>query len=461
MPDRSKEPDVLSADERIEGFVRLWSEIKYNFAFFDRLPDLNWEKVLTEYLPQVRKNQSNQEYIRLLSRCMSELHDSHSMVLQMIQGEGVRFTVPLYPEYAPPLCVHPVEGKAIIVEFIETEEINRARLRRGMEITHIDERPVKEVLEQELYPYLFASTPQARDAWSYPMLLNGPPGTKVQLKIRNLDNTVKTVTLTREPVDATFAAVFPKPYLGTLISLLRTEYSVFFPQGQKLPWEYRPARKPRELPDGIIYVPIDSFASDEIVKHFNALFEQISHAKGLILDVRENGGGNSDTAYAIISYLTDRPLKASQWKTRQHMPSFYARRQKDEWYKGGPEIVQPIKGKKPYLGPVVVLIGPGTYSAAEDFLIPLHQSHRATLVGQRTNGSTGQPIIINLPASGMASICTKWDTYSDGREFIGVGVIPDVEVYPTQEEIAAGLWSGGKDPILEKGLEVLRANQFS
>lgn len=451
MADGSKEPVALSADERIEGFVRLWSEIKNNFAFFDRLPDLDWEKALTEYLPLVRKEQSNQEYFRLLTRCVAQLHDGHTMVIQMIEGEGVRFAVPLYPENAPPLLVHPVEGKAVIVELAETEEIHCAGLRRGVEVTHVDGRPVREVLEHDLYPYLFASTPQARDAWAYPVLLNGPRGTKVSLRVRDLDSTARTVTLTREPLDATFAAALPKPPLGTMVSLMRG------PQGQKLPWERRPKREPPELPDGIMYVPLDSFVSDEIVKHFDALFERISHARGLILDVRENGGGNTSIGYAIIGYLTDRPLTGSRWKTRQHLPSDSASGKKDGWYEGGPWTVQPVEGKKPFLGPVVVLIGPGTFSGAEDFLIPLHSSQRATLVGQRTGGSTGQPLIISLPGGYMASICTKWDTYPDGREFVGVGVIPDVEVYPTQAEIAAGLWSGGKDPILEKGLEVLRA----
>jgi len=105
---------------------------------------------------------------------------------------------------------------------------------------------------------------------------------------------------------------------------------------------------------------------------------------------------------------------------------------------------------------VVVLVGPRTLSAAEDFLIPLHASHRAYLVGQRTAGSTGQPLFMMLPGGGGASICTKWDTYPDGREFVGVGVIPDVEVYPTQAEVAAGLWSGGKDPVPDRGVAVLQ-----
>jgi C-terminal processing protease CtpA/Prc len=61
-----------------------------------------------------------------------------------------------------------------------------------------------------------------------------------------------------------------------------------------------------------------------------------------------------------------------------------------------------------------------------------------------------------LPGGGGAAICTKWDSFPDGREFVGVGINPDVEVYPTQAEVAAGLWSGGKDPVLERGVAVLR-----
>ena len=345
--------------------------------------------------------------------------------------------------------MHPVEGKAVIVELAETDEVHRAGLRRGMEVTHIDGRPVGEVLEHDLYPYLFASTPQARDAWAYPVLLNGPRDSKVSLGVRDADGTARTVILTREQMDPKLAAALPPP-LGTMVSARRG------PQGQELPFA-PPRREPREFPDGIMYVPLDSFISDEIVKHFDALFERISRANGLILDVRENGGGSSDIGSAIIGYLTDRPLTGSRWKTRQHLPSFSAWGQEDGWYEGGSQTVQPVEGKRPFLGPVVVLIGPGTFSAAEDFLIPLHYNHRATLVGQLTSGSTGQPLSIGLPGGGTAFICTKWDTYPDGREFVGVGVMPDVKVYPTQVEIAAGLWSTGRDPILDRGLEVLRA----
>jgi C-terminal processing protease CtpA/Prc len=42
--------------------------------------------------------------------------------------------------------------------------------------------------------------------------------------------------------------------------------------------------------------------------------------------------------------------------------------------------------------------------------------------------------------------------YPDGREFVGVGVVPDAEVHPTPADIAAG-----RDVVLEEGIKVLKS----
>jgi len=441
----SSMPTTLSADDRLSGFVQLWSAAKTNFVFEQKRPGLDWNALLTEYLPLVRAEQSDRNYYRVLTHFLARLHDAHTLVAM----PGFDFTVPIVPSHAPPLVLQQVEGKAVIVDLVETDEVRRAGVTRGMEITHIDGRPVSVVL-QDLDPYLCVSTPQARDAWTYPVLLDGPAGSRVALIVRDLQGEERTVTLPREPITPAFAALLPKPALASLVEVQRG------PRGGPYPWQSRPKREPRDLSGGILYVPVDSFISDAVVAQYDALVERLARAKGLILDVRENGGGNSENADAIVSRLTDKPLQGSSWKTRRHLGVWAARGQKDDWFDGGTATIQPVQGKQPFLGPVVVLVGPMTLSAAEDFLIPLHASHRATLVGQRTAGSTGQPLIMMLPGGGAAAICTKWDTYPDGREFVGVGVIPDVEVYPTQAEVAAGLWSGGKDPVLDRGVTVLR-----
>ncbi len=136
----------------------------------------------------------------------------------------------------------------------------------------------------------------------------------------------------------------------------------------------------------------------------------------------------------------------------QHVAALRAWGSEQQWYEGEVYVIEPDTATPPFLGPIVALANAGTGSAAEDFLVPLHSAHRATLVGERTSGSTGQQVAVELPGGGKAIICSKRDTYPDGREFVGIGIIPDVEVQPTVDDIVSG-----RDPILEKGIEVLKA----
>jgi carboxyl-terminal processing protease len=122
-------------------------------------------------------------------------------------------------------------------------------------------------------------------------------------------------------------------------------------------------------------------------------------------------------------------------------------------FEGGDSGVVEPRGKRPFSGPVAVLIGPNTYSAAEDFLVPLKMSGRARLVGTPTGGSTGQPLIVEVYGA-YARICTKWDRMPDGTEFVGVGVQPAVRVELTRQAIAAG-----RDLVVERAVQVLRGTR--
>ncbi len=407
----------IPEDQRIAGFVKLWSEVKYNFAFFDQVPDLDWDAVLEEYLPKIQQAKTVGDYYRVLKRCIALLQDGHTSVFGLT-GE---------PSFRPPVEIQSLGGKAIIVGITTPEKIKdiekrkallEADLKLGDEITHIDDCPIKQILLQDIYPYIFASTPQWRDLEAYPRLLNGENDTEIKLSIKSIDKTTRQVALIRGDYPAT---VLPKGFLF------------------------------QKLTDNIVYINLPGFGSKEIVDQFDNIFPEIQKAKGLIIDVRKNQGGNSAYGDAIISYLTNKPLKGSHWKTRQYMPAFRAWGKKEQWYEGDHDIVMPRK-EGTFNGPIVVLTGPSTFSAGEDFVVPLHASGRAMVVGEKTGGSTGQPLFIKLPGRGSARICTKWDTYPDGREFVGVGIIPDVEVHPSPADIAAG-----RDVVLEKGLEVLRS----
>ncbi|MEO6977439.1 MAG: S41 family peptidase, partial [Mucilaginibacter sp.] len=108
-------------------------------------------------------------------------------------------------------------------------------------------------------------------------------------------------------------------------------------------------------------------------------------------------------------------------------------------------------GKQYYSKPVVLLVSARTFSAAEDFTVAFNYLQRGKLIGQTTGGSTGQPISFDLPGGGSARVCGKHDTYPDGKEFIGVGIIPDITIKKTVKD----LWAG-TDAVLEKALSVLK-----
>ena len=107
--------------------------------------------------------------------------------------------------------------------------------------------------------------------------------------------------------------------------------------------------------------------------------------------------------------------------------------------------------KDVFNGPVAVLTGAQTFSAAEDFAVAFRLMRRGVIVGEATGGSTGQPLFFPLPGGGSARICVKRDVYPDGSLFVGKGVMPDVEVRRT----VAALRSGA-DPVLDRAVAELR-----
>lgn len=404
----------LTPAQRVEAFTRLWSMVKFNFANFDLVPGLNWDNVLPEYLPKVMRDQSNDEYILLLQECIGRLKDGHTSIGSS-WGNGLLSA-------CPPLRIHSVGGKAIVTEIAETEEIKASGIKLGDEITHVDGRPVQELLKKDIHPYISASTPQGRDLEAYPRILQGPAESRVSLSIKTPEGAFRKVSLTRKS--------------GGLALLPRST-----PQSDL---EYR------DLGVGFVYVALNSFSNREIVQMFNKKFKEVSRAKGLLIDVRKNHGGSSGYGHQIIARLIDKAIPATRWKTPQYRAAFRAWGRDEQWYDGGSKMIDP-ETTEPFLGPVVVLIGPETNSAAEDFVVPLHAAGRATIVGQKSRGSTGQPLRFSfLDGKIRGRVCTKRDTYPDDREFVGVGIIPDKEVHPTVEDII-----NDRDAVLEKGIEVL------
>lgn len=117
------------------------------------------------------------------------------------------------------------------------------------------------------------------------------------------------------------------------------------------------------LRDSIGYICIESMM-DNVVEDFKQAYNQICKLPYLIIDVRGNGGGNSNNGRLIAEYLLKEP---------------------QEHCVGGNITSQPDA----YKGKVYLLTSNHTFSAAESFTIDLKESGYVTLVGEKTAGDTG------------------------------------------------------------------------
>jgi C-terminal processing protease CtpA/Prc len=294
---------------------------------------------------------------------------------------------------------------------------------RGVEITAIDGVPVKQFGADRVAPTRGASTPQDLDIKVFEYsLLGGPLDTPVSLTLRDASGAVYTKSLPRKS--------------GA--------------EADKFPHEPFKAFEFKVLPGNIAYVALRAFGDDTCSKQFAANFEAIRKTDGLILDVRENGGGSSGVGWEILGYLTDRPFRSTQWRTRQYRPAERAWGRPERWY-GDPGYDLTPHGPDPYRKPVIVLTSARSYSAAEDFAVVFDAMKRGRIVGEATGGSTGQPLSVPLPGGGSFRVCTKHDRYPDGKEFVGVGIQPNVAVAPTVADFRAG-----KDTVLEAALKLFQ-----
>ena len=115
--------------------------------------------------------------------------------------------------------------------------------------------------------------------------------------------------------------------------------------------------------DSVGYICIESMM-DNVVDDFKHAYSQVCELPYLIIDVRNNGGGNSYNGRLIAEYLLHTPQKHCL---------------------GGEIIPQP----NVYKGKLFLLTSNHTFSAAESFTIDLKESGYVTLVGEKTAGDTG------------------------------------------------------------------------
>lgn len=400
----------LSNEEKIAGLSKVWAEVKYNFVFPERLAQIDWDNLYLKYIPKVLATRSTYDYYRVLAELCAQLRDSHTNVYpapELLGGVGLQTRL--------------IEDRLVVLQVWDPELRNQG-IEPGMELVEIDGEPFREYAARNVAPYQSASTPQYLDVRTFEyFLLFGAPGQPVRLTLQNAAGQRITRTVSRKPGKVR-NALRPKP----------------------------PSFEFRVLPGNIGYVALNSFEDNSVADQFVAAFDKIANTSALILDLRDNGGGESVVSMRILAALIDRPVSLEFWQTRDYKPIFRA------WGRPIVMLSAPAGDVLPdpahhYSKPIIMLISQRTFSAAEDFLVAFDQSGRGTIVGQRSAGSTGQPLTFKMPGGGSGRVCTWRGTYPNGKQFLGIGVQPQTVVSPTLQDIRAG-----RDTVLDMAVAQLK-----
>ena len=200
--------------------------------------------------------------------------------------------------------------------------------------------------------------------------------------------------------------------------------------------------KYRLLDDNIGYIRCSTFENGFGSGNLTDILSYFLTARGLIIDIRNNGGGMISSAEELAARFTNKDICVGyiQHKTGRGHHDFSE--MKAQW-------LRPSRGLR-WQKPVVVLTNRGVYSAANEFVKYMKSCPKVTIVGDRTGGGAGMPFSSELPNgwSVRFSACPIYDKDKQTTEF---GIAPDVQIGLNQFDIFMGY-----DSIIEQARKILR-----
>lgn len=405
----------MDASRKAYVLSRFCTEVKYNFAFYDKL-GFNFDSLCRASLPALAATASDDDFLKGMQALCATLKDGHTYIYAENNPNDPDNWVRPFP-----MKTKRVGGRVFVTEVYSSFLKDRG-VCTGCEVLEIDGEKVLDYGNRHIRPYLSSSTPQ----W---------------LEYRPFDS----FELTKDKGTKVSRILFRNPE--------GEEFT--FESSRKLDWDLQAGAQAvsfRTLGDNIGLLTVSSFQDFDFNRgYFDKLYDEILKTDALIIDIRNNGGGNSSHADYLVSHFSNRPIRQGTWSSPMYIAAHASWHYAPERYMQTPYPLRPAGNKQIYLKPVVVLVNAATFSSAENFCVSFKSARRGKIIGTPTGGSTGNPININLGFGIGCCICTKHELDADGNEFVGVGIQPDILV----EEDEA-LFLQNRDNVVEKAVEYLK-----
>ncbi|HEY5912597.1 MAG TPA: S41 family peptidase [Verrucomicrobiae bacterium] len=381
--------EALTAEKRVEIVESLWQNLSeiYPALEYKGIRGREW---IEPAIKRAREARNDQEVYDILLEQMASLKDTHTRII----------SYPGQPTLeSPPVMLNKVEDKVAVIRAHPS-----TTLVAGEVIVSVADRPVEDCLAEQM-KRVCNSTDRGRVREACGSLLRGPPGTTVTVSVEEANGQVRRVALRRES----------KPDF----------------------WR-EPAMSAHSLGESIGCIRISRWTDNAIPEQFDQALEKFKATRGIIIDVRGNGGGNDQLADVVNGRLITNAVVSSI--------DFWRKRGTDQ-YDRTIGWVQP-RGPWAFPGRVAVLIDEACASACEHFVSGIEAMGRVLLVGMPTNGAGGGPTAVNLPDGTRVAISRALGLRVNGVVFEGHGIPPHIYSAPTLKDLREG-----RDAALEAAKE--------
>lgn len=439
--DRSKNPvipliegegaaqDDFSNLSYSEAFDEMIEMFRKNYAFTE-LKGIDWDEKKATFRPLFEEAEANEDYLAYVNAIRDfiwSIPDGHLFApyddtefFNAISG-GLGMSLRELDD-----------GRVIVSYLLEDGPAEIAGIELKAEIVTLNGKPIDEAISENVPWSSPFSSNEVRRLQQLRYVIRFPLDSEVEVGYQNPgDSDVATVTMkTVEEFDSFRFSSFN-------IGLTGFENPVEF----------------ELLDNGYVYVKIYSFSDSErlTIQLWERMIQLLNDngIPGLIIDMRQNGGGSGFLADQMAAYFFDEPLVLGNSATYdKSLDAFYSDPDVEQRY-----FLPPVNQR--YNGVITVLIGPNCNSACEFFSYNMTLQDRAAIVGQyATGGLGGGQTTFAMPEGLVLQYSVSRPLDAEGNIIIeDTGVAPTVKVPVNEETVFAE-----GDVVLEAAIAYLDEN---
>lgn len=390
---------TATREGRLAVFDDAWSRI--NERYYDHaFNGLDWDAQRTSFRLLAAEAGSSKELYGVLRRMIASLDDPHTRVFA--PEEKSDWWRPRFVSTG--LAIAEVDGLPTVIQVERDSAPARAGLRVGDVIETVNGEAASSLIKNQLAKLSVPLTASARFR-AFAKLLEGPAATSVEMSWRTNAGKQKFARFDRH-------------------------------------WGQRELGVRTRREQGYAVIEIDVFTKPIAAAFASGLKKQLNGVRGVIVDLRRNGGGDAEAMTDIVSTFLNSASNLGQFTDRfgssftisTHSRSLFS-----------PDLIAQTKL------PLVVLTSERTASAAEIFVEALKVSKRATILGTQTCGCVlAVRTRHELPDGGLLDISELDYETAAGHRLEGHGIEPDEIVTVQRRDLYHG-----RDRAMERALAKL------